>query len=400
MKHTLIGSLILFLMTFWPQVTWGQFRTSVSLFSSYDDNPFRNSFQRPDYITTGVLSLEYIPNELSLRFFATGNLSMFKEFSDRRYFSNTVGISYTKPFGEDEENALYAGTSYFMRFNRASYDYYDFSQFIGYVNLKYYLDYSKGLMSRAGYRLRYRDYKNLEEFSYLEHYGFVQISKFFESKTTVLAELDLGNKNYVLTLGSMFTAPGSMNEGGMMGGWMNGRMNQNTRYISYSRPSTTQLIGILRVAQSLTQTTGLSLQYLRRWDVSERTRFLSGGAVDFQGDEELWDDPYGYQGNEYNITLTQHLPWEITARLSTDYLAKDYARRTFTATDTDTPTGPLRSDTRFVVGVDVRKSFGEALGFFDGFTISLSYFYQRNKSNDPYYDFRNNSLNIGLATQF
>ncbi len=400
MKHNLMNSLILFLLTLLPHFAWGQFRTSVSLFSSYDDNPFRNSFQRPDYITTGVLSFEYIPDESSFRFFATGNLSLFRDYSERRYFSNSFGVSYTKPFGEDEENALYVGTSYFMRFNRAAYDYYDFSQLIGYVNLKYYLDYSEGVMSRAGYRLRYRGYRNLEEFSYLEHYGFVQLSKFFESKTTVLAELDLGNKNYVSTPASMFTATGNMHAAGMMGGRMDGRMNQNTRYVSYSRPSTTQLIGILRVAQSLSQTTGVSVQYLRRWDVSERTRFLSSGAVDFQGDEELWDDPYGYQGNEYNVTLTQNLPWGMTSRISTDYLVKDYARRTFAATDTNTPTGPLRSDTRLVVGIDLRKSFGEAWGFFDGFTISLSYFYQRNKSNDPYYDFRNNSFNVGLATQF
>jgi len=212
--------------------------------------------------------------------------------------------------------------------------------------------------------------------------------------------LNLGNKNYVSSLGSLFTTTDGMPDGGMMGSSMNGRMNTNTRYISQSRPSTTQLVGIIRVAQSLSQTTGLSLQYLRRWDVSERTRFLSRGAVDFQGDEELWDDPYGYQGNEYNVTLTQHFPWNMTARVSTDYLAKDYGRRIFTATDADIPTGPLRNDTRFVTGLELKKTFDGALGFFDGFTMSMSYFYQRNMSNDAYYNFRNNSASVGMTAVF
>lgn len=377
-----------------------QFRTGIALFSSYDDNPFRNYLNRSDYITTTALSFEYQPEESNFKLFANGNLSLFKDFSDRRYFSNSLGMSYTKPFGEEEENAVYAGATYFRRFNKASYDYYDFSQFIGYANLKYYLNFSEGMMSRVGYRLRYRGYRNLEEFSYLEHYGFVQVSKFFESKTTLLFELNLGNKNYVSSLGSMFTTTDGMTDGGMMGSSMNRRMNPNTRYVSYSRPTTTQLFGIARVAQSLSQTTGLSVQYLRRWDVSERTRFLSGGAVDFQGDEELWDDPYGYQGNEYNVTLTQHLPWNMTARVSTDYLAKDYARRTFTATDTDIPTGPLRSDTRFVTGLELKKTFDGAWAFFDGITISATYYYLRNSSNDAYFDFRNNSVSIGIVTRF
>lgn len=400
MKKILVFLAITLAFGITPQVS-AQFRTGIALFSSYDDNPFRNYLSRPDYITTTALSLEYQPEESHFKLFINGNLGLFKDFSDRRYFSNSLGFSYSKPFGEEEENAAYAGATYFMRFNKASYDYYDFSQFVGYVNLKYYLDFSEGLMSRVGYRLRYRGYRNLEEFSYLEHYGFIQVSKFFESKTTLLVEFDLGNKNYVSTPAATSTTTtkmGGMMGSGMMGSWMNGRMNTNTRYISYSRPSTTQLIGIVRVAQSLSQTTGLSVQYLRRWDISARTRFLSGGAVDFQGDEELWDDPYGYQGNEYSVTLTQNLPWDMTARISTDYLGKDYARRVFTATDTNTPTGPLRSDTRFVARLELRKTFDGAWAFFDGLTISFSYFHQRNNSNDPYYDFRNNAFTLGFQT--
>jgi hypothetical protein len=417
MKHKLYFLVLaLFVWTGVTQTSWAQLRTKVAIFSSYDDNAFRNALGQTDFITTTALSLEYQPNKSNFSLFVNGNMNLFKDYFDRRYFSNSFGAAFTKPFGDEDENAFSTNATYFMRFNKERYNYYDFSQFVGSLNIKYYLDSEEGLLSRAGYRLRYRNYRNLEEFSYLEHYGFVQLSRFFETKTTVSAEVDFGNKNYVMspsaysTAGSSTGTWGMMGNGGMTGNgemmgngerWSHGggNMDPTTRLISYSSPNTTQLIGIVRVAQSITQTTGLSVQYLRRWDLSDRTRFLSNGAVDYQGDEELWDDPYGYHGDEYNAALTQVLPWEMTIRISADYLVKDYARRIFTPTDTDVPTGPLRSDTRLVGSVEVRKTLETDWAVFNGIMISVSYFYQKNNSNDPYYNFRNNNFSLGIMTQ-
>ncbi len=171
-------------------------------------------------------------------------------------------------------------------------------------------------------------------------------------------------------------------------------------FMSYSSPSTTQLLGIVRVAQGLTSATGLSLQYLRRVDLSERTRFLTRGGVDFQGDEELWDDPYGYQGDEYNATVTQLLPWDVSLRGSVDYLDKQHARAVFLPSDTDVPTGPIRSDKRWIGGIELKKKFDAAWGFANDLVVSLSYFNQRNKSNDPYYGFRSNTFSVGIQAQF
>ena len=170
--------------------------------------------------------------------------------------------------------------------------------------------------------------------------------------------------------------------------------------MSYSSPSTTQLLGIVRVAQGLTSATGLSLQYLRRVDLSERTRFLTRGGVDFQGDEELWDDPYGYQGDEYNATVTQLLPWDVSLRGSVDYLDKQYARAVFLPSDIDVPTGPIRSDERWIGSIELKKKFDAAWGFANDLVVSLSYFNQRNKSNDPYYGFRSNTFSVGIQAQF
>lgn len=402
-------------------MVFAQFRTSVTMLSSIDDNAFRNSLAQGDNITTMALSLDYQPGESNFRLSYTGTANLFRTNSARQYFSNSLGASYLKPFGENEENAWNVGGTYFVRLNKEQYNYYDFNQLIASAGLKYYIDSEGGLLARTGYRLRYRGYSNLSEFSYIENFGYASLSKFFETKTTAIAELAVGNKRYVSsTMTTTASSSGSNGDsGGMMGehgGWgewggsggenqmmassMNDGMIPGARVISYGSPSTTQLIGTVRLAQSLSPTTGVSVQFLRRWDISERTRFLSSGAVDFQGDEELWDDPYGYQSYEYDAGLTQVLPWELSARFNVGYFVKDYTRRVFLATDTDVPTGPLRDDTRLVGGINVRKSFDDGWIFFSGITVNASYFYVRNDSNDPYYNFTNNSFALGVSTQF
>lgn len=384
------------------QDTRAQLQTRLALSSSYDDNAFRAAAAQAEYITSAALSLDYQPEESRFRFFASGNVGLFKEFSDRRYFANSLGLSYQSAFGEDEQNSWSSSISYFRRVNREQYNFYDFGQFLGSVSLKYYLDYESGLLGRTGYRLRYRGYANLSEFSYTEHFGFVQVSKFFETKTTLLGEIDLGNKNYTSSSvmpSTSGTAGGLMSGSGMMGYGMGGRWQNGNTSVLYDTPGTTQFIGIVRLAQSVTASTGASVQYLRRINISERARFLSNGAVDYQEDTELWDDPYGYQGHEYNLTLTQLLPWEMTLRGSVDYLQNNYSRSIYLPTDSGLPTGPSRRDTRLVGGLELIKSFGSGWTIFHDLSISISYFYQRNSSNDPYYDFNHNAFGFSIITE-
>lgn len=389
-----------------------QLRTTLAVVASYDDNLFRNNLTQGDLNTNSSLSLDYTPPESDFNFFASGSAGMFRQFSDRRFFAGTLGGMYTTAFGEQGQNNFSVTSSYFARFNTGTHDVYNLSQFIGSANLKYYLDFDNGFMGRIGYRLRYRSYRNLDQFTYTEHLGVAQLSKFFQTKTTVIVEFNLGNKQYSAVPTTVTTASsgGSSEHGGMHGssGWMNsgddGEMMESSQWnygshtgsiITYSTPNTTQLTALARVAQSLGATTGLSLQYLRRLNVTDRTRFITSSGTDFQGDAELWDDPYGYEGNEFSTVLTQILPWDITARLSAEYLLKNYSRRVFSAADTDIPTGPFRDDTKAVAGIGLTKKFGE--GFFSELTLSLSYMYQRNTSNDPYYDYANNVISIGAV---
>jgi hypothetical protein len=158
---------------------------------------------------------------------------------------------------------------------------------------------------------------------------------------------------------------------------------------------TTQLSFLLRAAQSLSSSAGISLQYLRRWNPRKQMPAITIGGTSFQGDEELWDDPYGYEGPVYTAALTAGVPWDMTMRASLEYADKSYSRRIYLATDAVDPTGPNRADRRRSAAIELKKTF-DGVGMLNGVTIVAAYSYVRNQSNDGYYDYSSGAFTLGI----
>jgi hypothetical protein len=374
-----------------------QVSVQASLSSTYDANAFRNSLGLADVVTTPSFTLGYQPEASNFHFTLSSAALLLGTYSERRFFTNSIGASYMKSFGDDDEHMWEAGAFYLSRLDRASYNFYDFSQLTAEANMKYYLDYENGLMGRAGYRFRSRRYSTLSEYSYREHYGYLQAAKFFETKTTLIAEFDLGYKQYTAaaadtTLSTVATGGGMMGMGA----------STSTMHGSSAAPGITQASILVRAAQSLAPGTGLSLQYLRRWNPVNHTLGLTIGGVAFQGDEELWDDPYGYEGPTYSAMLTAELLWDMTMRVSLEHADKSYDRNSYLATDTNVltgPTGPLRADRKQTASVELRKTLDD-VGMFDGLTLEATYSYVRNQSNEAYYDYSGSAVALGIDVNF
>jgi len=109
----------------------------------------------------------------------------------------------------------------------------------------------------------------------------------------------------------------------------------------------------------------------------------------------LFDDNYGYEGASFDAALTQILPWSMMAKISFLYQNKNYVNR---------PAYDLLDNIKSNERVDKVSSFSFILekefGWFNGFAISLMYDYIRNKSNDDFYNYKNNvcaiSFDFGL----
>ncbi|MBN1448423.1 MAG: hypothetical protein JXA28_10875 [Bacteroidetes bacterium] len=419
--------------------THAQWYGRISIESGYDDNMFRN-YSAVDALSSDFSFMYgYFPTDANFAINYSGSLTTFSEYPERLYTTHTLGSSYALTYGENANNTLTLLVAGNARFDRQDYEIYDYRQVLGSASLKHQLFNNLPLL--LSYRARHRSYPYFGELSYLEHFASIGTMAFFETRTSIRVQADLGIKNYSSSFrsatdpgidGFMADGSGLTLEGGGPGGNGNGGnndggsnsggsssgggplnsggagrmginhggqqlgMEQGVEYLMYDDPSTAQLSAWINIGQSVTEFTGLSLRLLQRWNLTDRGRAFVGGAVDFIGEEELFDDPYSYESSELSLTLTQILPWSMKLRTGGFYLFKEYD---YPATlDYSDPAAALRSDDRMGGWLTVEKTIGGKWLLFSGLDLSLGYVYLRNQSNTSYYDYSSNALTFGIRT--
>lgn len=427
MMRTVVLSAMLLLSAVSLEAQWlGTF----SIESGYDDNMFRNYSAAEAALTDFTLMYGYFPEDRNWALNYSAGLTSFAQYSERLYSTHSLGASWAIPYGEDEANSLTILGSASLRLDGAEYELYDYSQFSATASMKHLMLDELPLL--ASYRVRYRSYPNFGELSYLEHFASLGSSVYFESSTSVRIQADFGFKNYLSSASyspapatAGFTSTGSMtvdgggngNGGGSGSGGGNGSgsgsgngagrmamggrgsgMEGSVQYLMYEEPSTSQLSAWINVGQGITETTGLSLRLLQRWNLTDRGRAFIGGAIDFIGEEELFDDPYSYESSEATLTLTQLLGWGMKMKMGGYYLLKTYGYPA--SLDYSDPAAPSRQDDRMGGWLTLEKSLAGSWLLFDGLDLTVSYIYLRNQSNTSYYDYSSNSISLGISTDF
>ena len=338
---------------------FSQTSISISQYLGYNSNSFYNYKQLADvndYIglkTSHVFKGETVQS----RIYYQGDLNYFKTYSDRLYHNQAIGYDgYT--VSSDNKRTLYFGANWSLHDGRDIYDYYDFSKLQFYVNSKIYL--RPNLIGKFGYILNNRNYSELPEFNYWEHYLYTQLNTFFQTGTSITMVFNYGLKNYIpLQISS---------------NWRNPEF--------FEMPSVDQLVSSLKVAQSLGDKTSLSLKYLNRLNPG----LVTGSAAvmntdDLFTEDELFDDRYGYSGHEFSVNFTHFLPAYIKMELGSTYYLKDYHNRQIYDFD-----GTLDiSGNSFAVNWGIKN-----------IKLSLQGGYLKNDSNDNYYQFDNYFGSLGL----
>lgn len=252
---------------------------SINLYTSYTDNLFQTHDGQSERITQAYIDLDYASSD-ALSFFYSGNASVFSEFEDLFSHTHQTGLSYFKPTGDND--LLYGRATLSVRLDRAAYSYRDFVQGEIQGLRKFYL--RPTLLGRGGFALRYQDYINERDYSYIEQEVFGKISKFLPSRTTLQADSELGVKTYV------------------------GEANQDPQTLLETRSgrgrSLVQLVTRFKVAQSLAPGTGLQVEWLHRANLAGQNRFADPGL--YNPDADLFDDHYSYDGHHYRAAL-KHL---------------------------------------------------------------------------------------------
>jgi len=355
---------------------FAQFKAEAQLDALYDDNIFNTSYKISDKVLLGSLGLgvDIGSDRSNLQLYYTGLFSYFTTVTERTFSYHSTGIEYSLISGQREQTLVSAGALYNLRSNREPYTYYDFGQFGLYANVKH--DFSTVIRGRTGYNLRIFDFRELSEFNYLEHYAFGQLTFVLGSRTTLILEADLGSKQYT-------TAITQVDSFGM---------GMGSRSVTESRivPRVTQFVGIVRIGQGLTESTGLSATGMILQDIEKQNTYLSSD-YGYISDDEVFDDHYAYQGQQLDVVVTQLLTENMTLKALAGYQHRQYPG--WGVTDV---AGAVIADDR----LDNRTSFSLRLSHYleslDG-ELYLDWIRILNDSNDPYFDYTNTVLSIGLA---
>jgi hypothetical protein len=275
-------------------------------------------------------------------------------------------------YGEEDQNVLTAGGLVGTSINRDDYEIFDHSQLSGFINYKYFAN--NWLINKFGYSFKAISFSSLDAFSYTEHAIFAHAAFAVTPTTTAIIQSDLGTKFYSSTPSG---SSSSMRKGVM----------------SSLLPSVTQLTGMAKLGQRITDELGVSITERYQWNIQRQTRYLSSD-YGFISDDELFDDHYGYEGFHTNIVITALLSESITLKLSGGLQDKLYS--SLSAYDW---AGNVVADQR----VDAR-SYGNILlqkEFIDlGFVLKTSLDVIRNISNDAYYDYSNNAISLEISVPF
>ncbi len=231
------------------------------------------------------------------------------------------------------------------------------------------------LLALGGYQVRYRSYLNAEDYNFVEQTASVKFSRFFQTRTTLQLRSSLGLKTYAHAVDQDST------------------LSVVTR--SSDARTLAQVVTGVKVAQSLTRYTGLQVEYIRRFTLAGRNRYA---ALDgYNTDDELFDDQYSYEGQEYRTKLKLSANSGFSIEMMGRYVKRHYTGRP--ALDLNgfiVNPDIMREDTRKSLSVAGTKTFNFSSSWFQKTTITAEWLLNHIASTDSYYDTSGQVFSVGL----
>ena len=359
---------------------------SLGFFQSSTDNLFQNRYPEEDLISN--LSFSFSKDFYPFSFFADGTYSYLYQNSNVSYYIQDIGLDYLHAF--NEKTAAYfsvKGSGALYREINEGFNYLSLS-LIGAV--KTYL--TDASILKSNYTFDYKNYR-YSMFDYLSHMLNLSLDRYFETRTTVKAELNWGYKFYLHPYLSQEIPP-------EVDPYYPRQAGRGWRHFGggpFEPPSSPpplenegegiqilSLSGLL--AQGLGEKVGLRVSGLRQWTLSGENPFSS--VEEFYLVENPTYDIFSWNGYSLSAQLTLEAPWNTQLKISYTILDREFPGIESLNLD-GTSQGMIREDQRNQWDLRIEKNFSS-------FSIYFSYSYIINSSNDAYFDWNGNFISAGF----
>lgn len=331
----------------------------------YDDNIYNNSEQVSDFISSLSFGSAYnFESELNnIQVYYEGSLNVFQTTTSKSFNTHRIGLVETHLFSVDD-NPLNAGVNYSFRKNKDDFEVYNFDQISAYINYRHSISETDFIL--PGYIFNRNNYKNFTLFSHNEHKLFLNWISNFETQTSLTLNAEYLIKQYF----EKYDFQGYLNEASQI------KLRAN-------------------IGQSLGELTGMNGYIIYRKNLSEGSRYLVSDSLVYY-EEEIFNDIYSYDGVAAGLGFSHYFNENIQLSLEAKYLVRNYS--SLPAVDrSGAELSATREDNQFGFGAGIIFDLG---GLMNGLSLSATWNYFKNNSNDYYYKYSNQIFSASLGYAF
>jgi hypothetical protein len=366
------------------------------------------STRRQDVAATA--GLEHLFNGERGRLYYDFDGGTFDSPGDWAYYLNTAGFTYR--FGADDERArrVYLNGSFVVRRNGDAWAAADYSALGGGLNGEFHP--KSHVTLRTGYRADYRSFADMSALTQFEQRGFASVLANFQTKTTLIAEVNVGAKLYdgqVMLDPIVVTAPDAT--AGTTYGPTYGRgmgmgpawRSSAAWYLpqSQDQDGTAGLVSALfRVAQSLSDRTGVHGQVAVRTTFGAVPPALVTTPAGFF-DDGVYDDPFASDAVSGQGGLKRAFASGAEIEAIVNYADRRYTNTpALDAGGTELPGSPLRHDRVWRGGVLwTQPVLGSRTGRAE-LSVDIGYRLLASQSNDAFYDYTSHGFALGFSIHY
>lgn len=266
------------------------------------------------------------------------------------------------------------------RFDKAEYAFYDFGKVALSATLRRHI--VGPLMGRLQYEAGFKSYPSFTQFTHVEQAGVVTLNTRLAPAFELFGSASLGYKIYTEKVSdTVFLSNGNSGKG------KGGVKPKKTIISQYSTPSASQITLGLGTVLSAGAGTRLTLSYLRRINPSNTARYLDPRGIIGASEDDVFEDVYGYQGDEALCLLESSGPWSTTVTVEAGFERRIYPRPATTLAGEALEAFPQRIDARGTLEARVMLPIARAADGSTRFAAGLAYRYLRNQSRDEYHDY-------------
>jgi hypothetical protein len=353
---------------------------TTALFTTYlirDDNAFKTREAYDEWINNSALQIGHQFSGDNYRILGYYNADLYSYASASEFNSLGHKVGFSGARYVDDYTFNLTGYARLRNYNEP-YVYYNLNRYSLHANTQYapslFDMYYAGLEINSD---RYNEFNELDNLAY-KIYGKYQ--HFFQNKISLTAYAGFGVKNYVNQSIIQYFGIGP--------------------FVRYREDpvKSTLFSTYVNVGKSLLPGLGLSVMLGGQWFLGDPVEVYSNNIY-YYTENDLFDDPYSYQGAYLNIQLTKQFDIGFQAKAGVKFQNKNYTG--IPALDENGALfGETRLDQRSEYFLFVTKSFSTNLKFPRSIDLFANFMFRQNPSNDPYYNYEDTIGLIGFSVGY